>query len=83
MEALGIDPLTAPVEMTRGVGTEGVPTHFAEISIDLQGLIRFPVFAGFTTGLDPLALGLLGQVGFRSIQSWVSTVRKNLLDRNS
>jgi hypothetical protein len=64
MQSLGIDPLTAPVEMTSGVGTEGVPTHFADISIDLQGLIRFPVFAGFTVGLDPLALGLLGQVGF-------------------
>ena len=64
MKSLGIDPLTAPVEMTSGVGTEGVPTHFANITIDLQGLIRFPVLAGFTSGLDPLALGLLGQVGF-------------------
>lgn len=64
MKSLGIDPLTAPVDMTSGVGTEGVPTHFADISIDLQGLIRFPVFAGFTSGLDPLAIGLLGQVGF-------------------
>jgi hypothetical protein len=64
MQSLGIDPLTAPVEMMSGVGTEGAPTHFADISIDLQGLIHFPVFAGFTTGLDPIALGLLGQVGF-------------------
>jgi hypothetical protein len=64
MLSLGIDPLTSPMEMTAGVGTEGVPTHFANISIDLQGLIRFPVLAGFTAGLDPLALGLLGQVGF-------------------
>jgi hypothetical protein len=64
MKSLGIDPLTAPVEMTSGVGTEGMPAHFANISIDLQGLIRFPVFAGFTAGLDPIALRLLGQVGF-------------------
>jgi hypothetical protein len=64
MTSLGIDPQSVPFEMTSGVGTEGVPTHFANISIDLQGLIRFPVFAGFTAGLDPIGLGLLGQIGF-------------------
>lgn len=64
MQSLGIDPLQAPAEMTFGVGTMGVPTHFADVNIDLQGLIRFPVYAGFTTGLDPMGLGLLGQIGF-------------------
>jgi hypothetical protein len=64
MEFLGIDSRSAPVEMTRGVGTASVPTHFGNVTVDLQGLIQFPVFAGFTAGLDSLALGLLGQVGF-------------------
>ena len=30
----------------------------------MQGVIKFPVYADFTTGLDPWGLGLLGQVGF-------------------
>ena len=64
LNILGIDPQTAPVEMTRGIGTSSAVSHFANVTVDLQGLIQFPVFAGFTAGLDSLALGVLGQVGF-------------------
>ena len=46
------------------MGNTGVPSHFANIEIDMQGVIKFPVYADFTTGLDPWGLGLLGQVGF-------------------
>jgi hypothetical protein len=63
-KALGLDPLAAPHEGTSGVGSYNVPTYFWNLEIDLQGLTRFPVFAGFTPGLDQLGLGLLGQSGF-------------------
>lgn len=64
MQPLGLNPLAAPLEMTIGVGSTNVPTHFADIDIDLQGVIQFHVYAGFTTGLDPIGIGLLGQSGF-------------------
>ena len=64
MQPLGLDPLAAPVDMTSGVGSTNVPTHFANVMIDLQGLIQFPVYAGFTTGMEQLGMGLLGQTGF-------------------
>ena len=64
MQPLGLDPLTAPVEMTSGVGSTNVPTHFSNVVIDLQGVIQIPVYAGFTTGMDQLGFGLLGQAGF-------------------
>ena len=64
MQPLGLDSLAAPLEMTVGVGSTNVPTHFANIEIDLQSVIQFPVYAGFTTGLDPVGIGLLGQSGF-------------------
>ncbi len=62
MTQLGLDPLQAPVEMTAGVGANNV-THFCDVEVDL-GVTQLPVFAGFTTGLDHLGLGLLGQNGF-------------------
>lgn len=64
MQPLGLDPLTSPVEVTSGVGSANVPAHFANIVIDLQGVIQIPVYAGFTTGMDQLGIGLLGQAGF-------------------
>ncbi len=64
MGPLGLDPLVAPVERISGVGSSNVPTHFANVTIDLQGLVQFPVYAGFTSGLDQTGVGLLGQTGF-------------------
>lgn len=64
MQPLGLNPLTAPIELTAGVGSTNLPTHFASISLDLQGVIELPLYAGFTTGLDQWGYGLLGQVGF-------------------
>jgi len=64
MAHLGLDPLLATVALTSGLGSTNVPTHFAAISIDLQGIVEFPVYAGFTAGLDQLGYGLLGQTGF-------------------
>lgn len=64
MQPLGLDPLAAPVDITSGVGSTNVPTHFMNVTVDLQGLIQFPAYAGFTTGMDQLGIGLLGQAGF-------------------
>ncbi len=64
MQPLGLDALVAPIEMTTGVGSSNVPTHFVNINIDLQGVVQFSVYAGFTTGLDQMGMGLLGQAGF-------------------
>jgi hypothetical protein len=61
---LGLDPLTAPMETISGVASTGVPTHYFNVEIDLQGVLRFPVYAGFTSGLDDIGMGLLGQNGF-------------------
>jgi hypothetical protein len=64
LQPLGLNPLEAPIELTTGVGSTNVPTHFVNVEIDLQGVVRFPVYAGFTTGLDAVGMGLLGQSGF-------------------
>jgi hypothetical protein len=64
MQPLGLDPLTIPVEQTAGVGSSSVPTQYAHVTVDIQGIGQFAAFAGFTSGLDPVGLGLLGQMGF-------------------
>jgi hypothetical protein len=64
MAFLGLDPLLARVALTSGLGSTSVPTYFTPISIDLQGIVQFPVYAGFTAGLEQLGFGLLGQTGF-------------------
>jgi hypothetical protein len=61
MQPVGLDARVAPIEMTTGVGAASVPTHFANITIDLQGVITFPVNVGFTTGLEQMALGCLDE----------------------
>jgi hypothetical protein len=58
-----MDPVKAPVDLTVGVGSTDVPTHFANVMIDI-GVMRFEAYSGFTTGLDRLGFGLLGQSGF-------------------
>ena len=50
--------------MTIGVSSASVPTHFASIALDIQGVVQFPVYAGFTSGLEAMGVGLLGQTGF-------------------
>jgi hypothetical protein len=64
MQPLGLDPLASPIELTAGLGSVNVPTHFANITLDIQGIIRIPIYAGFTVGLEPWGVGLLGQTGF-------------------
>jgi len=61
---LGLDPLTARSATSSGLGSTNVPTYYWDIKIDLQGIITFNVYAGFTEGLEAWGLGLLGQSGF-------------------
>lgn len=63
MQLLGLDPLTAPVDMTSGLGSTNVPTHYCHVTLDLD-VINFQIYAGFTTGMDQFGIGLLGQDGF-------------------
>lgn len=64
MRPLGLDPLAIPIEQTRGVGSTSIPTQYANVAIHIAGIVEFPVYAGFTSGMDPMGFGLLGQMGF-------------------
>ncbi len=64
MQPLGLDALAIPIEQTVGVGSSSVPTQYANVTVDIPGIARFPVYAAFTSGMDPMGFGLLGQVGF-------------------
>jgi hypothetical protein len=64
LRQLGIGPSNAPALKTSGVGSQSVPTHFANIEISLEGVTKFSVYAGFTVGLERGEHGLLGQLGF-------------------
>src|SRR5216684_4035818 len=60
----GLDPLTAKRSLSSGLGSANVPTYYWNIRIELQKLVTFDVYAGFTEGLDAWGIGLLGQSGF-------------------
>jgi Aspartyl protease len=64
LQALGLDPLTLPVDFTGGVGNSRNATHYANITVDIQGIARFDVYAGFTIGMDSHGFGLLGSAAF-------------------
>ncbi len=64
MQLLGLDPSVIPIEQTVGVGSRSVPTQYADVTVDIQGIARFPVYAAFTSGMDSMGFGLLGQMGF-------------------
>jgi hypothetical protein len=51
------------VDITSGVGSTNVPTHYCTVMLDL-GVVNFHVYAGFTAGMDQFGIGLLGQDGF-------------------
>lgn len=63
-QKLGLDLPAMPVAKSGGIGTPGIPTAHANVTVDLQGILRFDVYAGFTAGMDLWGVGLLGQRGF-------------------
>jgi hypothetical protein len=65
--ALKIDVLSLPKTMTAGVGSSSNVTYYANMTVDIGNGISFPVYAGFTEGMNASGLGLLGQADFFSI----------------
>jgi hypothetical protein len=63
MPQLGINPLAAPAGNTSGIGSQP-GTVFHEVGIDIEGLVQFSVYAGFTSELEGWGVGVLGQNGF-------------------
>jgi hypothetical protein len=61
---LKLDVLNLPKALTGGVGSQANVTYYDTITVDLGNGIAFSSYAGFTQGLDPIGLGLLGQAGF-------------------
>lgn len=61
---LGLDPLHAPIEFSSGMGSSNIPTHLFDVNLNLAGISKFPLRAGFTVGMDTYGFGLLGQTGF-------------------
>lgn len=61
---LGLDPLAGSVSSIVGVGDGAVPSFYWPLKIEFPGVVTFDVYAAFTTGLDGIGMGLLGQAGF-------------------
>ena len=61
---LGLDPLARPATATSGVGYGFVPSSYWPVRIEFPGVAMLEVYAGFTSGLDNVGIGLLGQSGF-------------------
>ena len=53
-----------PKNLTVGVGSSANTTYYGDLEIDLGYGIRFRSYVGFTSGLDQVGYGLLGQAGF-------------------
>jgi hypothetical protein len=62
MQPLALDALNCPSETISGVGGNSL-SEYANVEIDF-GPFRITVYAGFTSGLDAVGFGLLGQAGF-------------------
>lgn len=69
---IGFDYLKMPMHLTGGCGSTANPTYYGNVEIRIpvavgSGVIQellFTTFAGFTTGMDPQGIGLLGGCGF-------------------
>ncbi len=61
---LKVDVLSLPKSLTGGLGSAANLTYWDAIAVDLGHGIVFSSYKGFTQGMDPMGLGLLGQDGF-------------------
>jgi hypothetical protein len=61
---LKLDIFSLPKGLTGGLGSGANTTYWDTIMIDLGHGIVFSAYTGFTQGMDPMGLGLLGQDGF-------------------
>ena len=61
---LKLDIFSLPKGLTGGLGSGANITYWDSIMVDLGQGIVFSAYTGFTQGMDPMGLGLLGQNGF-------------------
>ena len=61
---LNLDVLKLPKGVTGGVGSSANTHYWATITVDLGHGLAFSASTGFTQGMEPMGLGLLGQLGF-------------------
>jgi hypothetical protein len=62
--SFGLDMEGMLRSVTGGVGSTGVPTYHATVTIYLQHRIAFKALVGFSEGMDRAGFGLHGQQGF-------------------
>lgn len=83
MQLVGLDPLTAPVDMTSGLGSTNVPTHYCNVTLDL-GVINFQVYVGFTTGMDQFGNRLVrARRIFRQVQNHLRSCKRLVHSRDA
>jgi hypothetical protein len=58
--------LTLRSNTTQGLGEGEIPTYYENVVIRIGDSLRVHVYAGFTSGLENVGMGLLGQEGFFS-----------------
>lgn len=61
---LNLDVAKLPRAITTGVGSQSNVTYYGWLSIRMQDGIAFSAYAGFTSGMEAIGVGLLGQSGF-------------------
>jgi hypothetical protein len=65
--ALGLDPLKMKAQGSMGMGSYNVPTYYENVTMRISfgsHVQEYPLYAGFTQGLEQQGVGLLGQFGF-------------------
>jgi hypothetical protein len=63
MAALGIDPGSTLSQSTMGVGGVSL-TYFREVTIEVPRFAAISAYVGFSVGMEPWGIGLLGHRGF-------------------
>jgi hypothetical protein len=60
---LGLDPLAKEPSAASGVSGSTSIYHW-DIEMDFGSILKIPAYVGFTSGMDAIRIGLLGQMGF-------------------
>ena len=74
LRRLGFDPLQLRMHLTGGVGSVANTTYYADLEIEIPAVasagkrMRFPVYAGFTPGLDSQGIAHGGANGCPAIR---------------
>ncbi|HZB87646.1 MAG TPA: hypothetical protein VE291_03215 [Terracidiphilus sp.] len=61
---LKLDVLSLPIALSGGVGSQGNITYYDTVEIDIGNGMKFSAYAGFTSAMNHIGWGLLGQAGF-------------------